>query len=88
MDPVQIVIIFISLTITALIVVLGIQVYYILAELRIAMTKVNEMLDNGVKVSGAMSQTVEGASGLVNGIVTGLSFLSTFGKKRRHQDDE
>lgn len=87
MDPVQIVIIFISLTITVLIVVLGIQVYYILQEVRIAMTKVNQMLDDGTKVSSAMTNTVEGATGVVNGLVSGLSFLSRLNKKRRHHDD-
>ena len=85
------VIIFVSLTITTLIVVLGVQVFYILKEVRTAMEKVNQMLDDGTKVSSAMTNTVEGATGVVNGLVSGLSFISNLTsklqKKRRHSDD-
>ena len=86
MDPVQTDIIFISLTITALIVVLGIQVFFILKEIRIALIKINSMLDDGKKVTSTMSDTVEGASGFIDGIVTAFSFISKF-KKRRDSNE-
>lgn len=86
MDPVQVVMIFISLTITTLIVVLGVQVFYILKEMRSALTKLNEMLDDGTKVSGVVSNTVEGMSGLLGGVKAGLSLFSKL--RRRRDDDE
>lgn len=86
MDPIQLVTIFISLTITTLIVVLGVQVFYILKEMRTSLTKVNKMLDDGVRVSGTVSDTVEGVSGLMSGLTAGISLLSKF-RKRRHPDE-
>lgn len=85
MDPVQITIIVISLTLTVLIVVLGIQVYYILKELRIMLQKINKMLDDFGRVSGVVGETAEGMSGFVNGIKTGMQLIS---KMRKGEQNE
>jgi len=81
MDPVQTVIIFISLVITTLIVVLGVQIYFILKEVKISVAKLNKMLDDGGKMTGAMSDTVVGMSGLLEGVRAGLSVFRFFRKK-------
>lgn len=86
MDPIQFVIIVVSLSLTLLIVVLGVQVFYILKEMRISAQKVNKMLDDAGKVSGSVSSTVEGMSGLVSGIKTGLSLFS--GLRGKGEEDE
>ena len=84
MDAVQITIIVISLILTGLMVALGVQVWYILKEVRISIQKMNKMLEDGGKMTGAVSDGVAGMSGLVNGIKAGLSFFSSF----RHKGGE
>lgn len=85
MDPVQITIIAVSLILTALIVVLGVQVWYILKEMRISIQKMNKMLDDGGKVTGAVSEGVSGIGGLLNGIKSGLSFFSALRGKKKEE---
>jgi len=52
MDPVQLTIIIISFALALLLIVLGIQVWYILKEMRLSLQKMNKMLDDAGKVSG------------------------------------
>lgn len=85
MDPVQSTIIVISIVLTVLIVVLGIQVWFILKEMRSSIQKVNKMLDDAGKVSGTVSNGVSGMASLVSGLKAGLSLISTF---RKGDDDE
>lgn len=86
MDPVQLTIIVISLIITILIVFLGVQVWYILKEMRTGLQKVNKMLDDAGKVSGTVSQGVSSMAGMLEGIKTGLSLFSSL--RRKERDDE
>lgn len=86
MDPVQLTIIVISFILTVLVVVLSIQVWYILKEVRCSFQKMNKMLDDAGRVTGTVGESVEGLGGLVSGIRTGLSFFSSFRKKG--EDDE
>lgn len=84
MDPVQITIIVISFILTTLIVVLGVQVWFILKEIRVSMQKMNKMLDDAGKVSGAVSEGVVGMSGFVNGLKTGIQAVSSI----LHKDEK
>ncbi len=84
MDPVQITIIVISFILTTLVVVLGVQVWFILKEIRVSMQKMNKMLDDAGKVSGAVSEGVVGMSGFMNGIKTGIQAVSSI----LHKDEK
>lgn len=86
MDIVQLVIIVVSSVLTALIVFLSTQVWYILKEIRISLQKFNKMLDDMSKVSGTVSESFVGMAGLMNGLKAGLSLFSTF--RKRGGDDE
>lgn len=91
MDPIPIVIIFVSVTLTTIIAILSIQVWNILKEIRnaiqkmttiledsdISVQKVNKILDDAGKVSGTVGEGVVQASGFINGIKTGISVLTT-----------
>ncbi len=77
MDPTQLTIIIISSALAILLIVLGIQVWYILKEMRISLQKMNKMLDDAGKVSGAVSEGVIGMTGFVNGLKTGINAIST-----------
>lgn len=86
MEPIQLTIIIISIILTILFVFLGVQVWYILKEMRRSIEKVNKMLDDAGKVSGTVSEGISGMAGLVEGLKTGLSVFTAF--RRKHNDDE
>lgn len=88
MDPVQITIIVISFILTLLLVILGVQVWYILKEIRTAIFKTNTMLDDAKKVTGTVGDSVSSMSGVVSGIKAALSVLKIFRKKNDGEDDE
>jgi hypothetical protein len=81
MDPTQVVIIAISIVLTSLFIALGVQVWFILKEFRISIQKVNKMLDDGGRVSGAVGDGFSNVSGLMTGIKTGLSLVTSMHKK-------
>lgn len=88
MDPVQITIIVISFILTLLLVLLGVQVWYILKEIRTAIVKSNSMLDDAKKVTGTVGDSVASMSGVVSGIKAALSVFKTFRKKTDEEGDE
>jgi hypothetical protein len=81
MDAIQFTIIAISFTLTILLVVIGVQMYYILKEVRLSVHKVNKMLDDAGKISGTVSDGVTSVSGFVNGIRAGISLIGSLKSK-------
>ena len=81
MDPIQLTIIVVTITLTILLVVLGNQVYLILKEIRASFQKTNKMLDDATAVTGAVSQGVTSMSGFINGIKSGISLITSLKKK-------
>ncbi len=86
MDTVQLVIIAISIVLAILIVALGVQVWFILKEVRLSLTKINKMLEDFGKVTGSVGEGVSNLSGLVSGMKAGLSVFSAF-RKRGEKDE-
>ncbi|MBI3385583.1 hypothetical protein HY031_00695 [Candidatus Gottesmanbacteria bacterium] len=81
MEPITLLIIVTTIVLTVLIVVLGIQVWYILREIRTSMQKMNTMLDDIHKVTGTVGEGVSNLGGLLGGIKAGLSIFSSLRKK-------
>lgn len=81
MDPIQLTIIGVTITLTILLVILGIQVYYILQEIKTSLQKVNKMLDDASAVTGTVSEGITSMSGFINGIKSGMSLLTSFKPK-------
>lgn len=79
------VIIIISLIITILVVVLGIQVWHILKEIRRSLQKVNTMLEDMTKVTGTVGEGVSHLGGIVSGIKAGLSIFSSLRGKEESE---
>ncbi len=77
MEPTQLVIIIISITLAALFVILGIQVYHILREIRASIHKANKMIDDMGRVTGTVGDTVVNMGGFVSGLKSGLSAIAT-----------
>lgn len=83
MDPVQLTIIGISIVLTILLVILGVQVYLILKEIKTSLVKANSMLDDAKKVTSTVGDSVSGMAGVVSGVKAALSVFKSFRK-----DDE
>ncbi len=81
MDPVQTVIIAISIVLTSVFIALGIQVWFILKEVRGSFQRFNKMLDDAGKVTEAVGEGMTNMTGLINGIKAGLSLASSMRKK-------
>lgn len=81
MDPVQVVIIIISLSLTILLIVLGVQVFFILKEFRRSMQKTNKMLDDFGKVTGTVGEGAQHLAGIASGLKAGMAVFSSFRKK-------
>ncbi|KKU83488.1 hypothetical protein A2973_02095 [Candidatus Gottesmanbacteria bacterium RIFCSPLOWO2_01_FULL_49_10] len=86
MDIIQLVVIIISFILTGLFIFLGVQVWYILKEMKLSLQKVNKMLDDATKVTGTVSEGFAGMAGLMGGIKAGLSLFSSFRKKGGHDE--
>ncbi len=86
MDPIQLTIVGVSITLTILLVILGIQVYLILKEIRTSLQKTNKMLDDAGKISATVTEGVTSMTGFMNGIRTGLAMITKFQKKGDHDE--
>lgn len=78
-DTVQAVLLFVIVLLTILFVVLGIQVFYILRDLRQTVRKTNVILDDVEKITQGISEPVSALSGILNNAST-LSTLGTVAK--------
>jgi len=86
MDPVQLTIIGVSIALTIILVIIGIQVALILKEVRQSVVKTNKMLDDAGKVTETVSTGVSSMSGFINGIRTGISVITSLKDKGNHHE--
>ncbi len=93
-DTAQAVLLFVVVILTILLLVLGIQVFFILRELRETVSKANKVLDDTGSITESVSGPISSLSNLASGIKTGLSvakFLKgkkNFIKKLTEDEDE
>ena len=80
MDIAQIALIVIIGILAILLLVLGIQVFFILRELRKTVSKTNKVLDNTEVITESVSAPLSSLSSLAAGIKTGASFINIFKK--------
>lgn len=74
-DSVQLVLLLIIITLTVLLVVLGVQVFFILRDIGKAVTKANKVLDNAHVITDSISVPFASFASLTTGLKTG-SFLA------------
>ena len=94
-DPVQLVLLIVILVLTVLLVVLGIQIFFILKELRQTITKTNKVLDNADSITENIEVPLSALSSLALGVkasslITIAKFVRSFlGKnedERKHKE--
>jgi len=67
-DPVQMVLLIVILALTVLLVILGVQVFFILKELRLTISKTNKVLDNADSITENIDAPLSALSSLALGV--------------------
>lgn len=88
-DITQLLLTLVILVVTALLVILGVQVYYILREFRVTLQKANKVLDDTGVISESVSKPVSFLSTMLLGIKSGSRLLQVVsggkkGVKKQH----
>ncbi|MDP2637490.1 MAG: hypothetical protein Q8P26_00310 [Candidatus Levybacteria bacterium] len=78
MDPAQIILIIAIVLLTSLLVALGVQVFFILKDLRKTVSKANKVLDNTQTITQSVSTPLSSLSSIAAGIKTGASVINLF----------
>ena len=89
-DPAQTALFLIIIVLTVLLVVLGIQVFFILREFRKTVAKANKVLDKTNLITESVATPISSFSSILSGIKTGANFINLLkGRKvKRHQERE
>ncbi|MEK7534260.1 MAG: hypothetical protein AAB600_02875 [Patescibacteria group bacterium] len=82
-DPAQTALFLVIVVLTVLLLALGIQVFFILRELRQTISKANKVLDNTNLITEKVSGPISAFSSWALGIKAGASFLNLFKKNTK-----
>ncbi len=86
-DPVQAVLLFVILLLAILFVILGIQVFLILRELRVTLQKTNKILDDVDSLTTSVSEPLSFISGLLFSSKTLTTIAKFFNQAKRAHDE-
>jgi hypothetical protein len=86
-DPAQTVLFLVIVVLTLLLLVLGIQVFFILRELRKTINKANKILDDTGVITESVSAPISSLSSLAMGVKTG-AVLAKILNRKKHKKDE
>ena len=81
-DSAQLLLIAVVTALTTLLVIVGIQVIYILRELRQTVNKLNKILDDAGVVSESVAKPIAGISGFLTGIKSGVNLIKLLEEKK------
>lgn len=87
MDPAQAVLFLVIIVLTTLLIVLGIQVFFVLKELRQTIVKTNKVLDEAGQITQSVSAPLSSISALTMGLKTGASLAGIF-KRGQHKKNK
>lgn len=83
MDFLQIALIFLILLLSIFLAITGIQVFFILKDLKKALDKFNNMLQSGENIAEDIEKPIEATTSLVTGLVQGAKVLTGIGKSSK-----
>lgn len=90
-DAAQAVLLIVILILTVLLLVLGIQIFFILRELRWTVRKANKVLDDAGSITESVSGPISSLSTLASGIKTGAlvaNLLKRKSKKNKQTEEK
>lgn len=85
-DPAQTALFLVIIVLTILLLVLGIQVFFILRELRVTLSKLNKVLDDAGVISESVSKPISNLSSLTMGLKTGATIAKLFGAGKKKKE--
>lgn len=86
-DAAQTALFIVIIVLTILLVVLGIQVFFILREFRKTIQKTNMILDEAQEITESISEPINSFSAILTGFKTGAAFIEMFtGKKKKEKE--
>lgn len=83
LDTAQVVLMFVALMLTFLIVILGVQVFFILREFRQTLIKANKLIDDAGLITETISGPLATLATLATGIKTGASVAKFINGKKK-----
>lgn len=89
-DPAQTALFLVIIVLTLLLVILGIQVFFILKELRKTIDKTNKILDDTSAITESVSGPISSFSSIAMGLKAGAKIAKIFNtsKDKKHKKDE
>lgn len=87
-DPAQTALFLVIIVLTILLLVLGIQVFFILRELRHTVSKANKVLDDTGIITKSVSGPISSFSSLAMGLKAGSSFMNLLRNKKKKTREE
>jgi hypothetical protein len=88
-DPAQTILFLVIIILTILLVVLGVQVFFILRELRKTIDKANKVLDDTGVITESVSKPIASLSTLTMGLKTGAFIAKILqGSSKKHTKDK
>lgn len=88
LDPIQILLTVVITTLTVLLVIIGIEVFQILKELKKMMEKFNKIADDAHTISHSIATPIEEASGFIMGLKKGVNFFKAISHLFEKEDEE
>ncbi len=87
-DTAQAVLLFVLFVLTVLVLVLGVQVFFILRELRRTVVKANKVLDDAGVITESVSGPIASLSSLAAGVKTGALIAGLLKRTKGKDKDE
>lgn len=82
-DPAQTALFLVIIVLTILLLILGIQVFFILRELRKTVDKANKVLDDTGVITESVSGPISSLSSLASGVKAGAAIASLLNKGKK-----
>lgn len=87
-DPAQILLFIVIIILTLLLLVLGIQVFFILKDLRKTINKANKVLDNTGDITQSVSQPLTSISSILMGLKAGGTIANIIKKATDSKEEK
>lgn len=87
-EPTQILLFLVIVVLTSLTVIIGWQIFQILAEIRKMLSKFNVMADGAVNMTQSLGRSFQNLNGFSDGLKAVLSIFKVFKKKDKEKEKE
>lgn len=86
MEPTQILLFVVIITLTIILTLIGVQLYFLLKDLRKSLKKVDLILTEGTHLTDKIARSLTAVSAVLAGIKSSLSVLNFLNKKEKDKD--